>query len=137
MKVLSLCIVAGFSNFCWKFSYQPCHWCLPWSNVWRQPGGGPSYSYSIVGYMFYPCCCTRVITRKDEACIMGSTHFLGTSRPLCGNVFNCLAKRKQSALRLLSENVTVGFMYLKLLCFGFICSLCSVLMEKRGSYCPS
>lgn len=85
-KSYQLLFVLGFSNFCGKFSYQPCYWCLPWSSLWRQPGGGPGYSNSLVRHLFYSCCCTRIAAREDEASILGSTHFMGTGWPFCSKL---------------------------------------------------
>uniref|UniRef100_A0A8B9U263 Hippocampus abundant transcript 1 protein n=1 Tax=Anas zonorhyncha TaxID=75864 RepID=A0A8B9U263_9AVES len=73
-----LLFVSGFSNFCSKFSYQPCYWCLPWSSLRRQLGCGPSHSDRLVRHLFYSGCCTRITAREDEASILGSTHFVGT-----------------------------------------------------------
>uniref|UniRef100_A0A8D0HKK5 Major facilitator superfamily domain containing 14A n=1 Tax=Sphenodon punctatus TaxID=8508 RepID=A0A8D0HKK5_SPHPU len=84
-------VVVCFINVRSKLSYQPCYWCLPGSSIWRQLGSGSSYGDSFVGYLFYSCCCTRITARKDEASIMGSTHFLGTGRPLCGKTLKCLS----------------------------------------------
>uniref|UniRef100_A0A8C0VPF5 Major facilitator superfamily domain containing 14A n=1 Tax=Cyanistes caeruleus TaxID=156563 RepID=A0A8C0VPF5_CYACU len=64
--------------FAYVFSHQPCYRCLPWPSVWRQPGGGAGYSNSLVGHLFYPCCCSGIAAREDEASILGSTHFMGT-----------------------------------------------------------
>lgn len=86
-KSHQLLLVVGVSNFCSKFSYQPCYWCLPWSSLRRQPGRGAGYSHSPVGHLLYSRCCTRVAAREDEASVLGSTHFMGTGWPLCSKLW--------------------------------------------------
>ena len=97
---------AGFGNVRCKSGNQPCNWGLSWTSVWGQLGGGPGDSDSFARYLFYPGCCAGVITWEDAACVVGSTHFLGTGWPLCGNFIH------------FGKNMNVWFNAVLMFCYG-------------------
>lgn len=75
-------------------------------SVWGQLGGGPGDSDSFARYLFYPGCCAGVTTWEDAACVVGSTHFLGTGWPLCGNFIH------------FGKNMNVWFSAALMFCYG-------------------
>ena len=79
-------VCSGIGIICCKSCNKSSHWCIPRSCIQWQPCHRTGVICCYTWRLFSTACCSWVVAWEMSSSIVGFTHCLGESRPICGEI---------------------------------------------------